>query len=164
MLRNDSTLFDSLPFADAIPYHAMVVHLPMASFLAQRTPRPPRRHADGGASDGAPDGADGNVLAMLGRISDAEVAQKQALLRRYAPMLHFPYPRFRQRAADSTVTGGTVAATVRTPNAVELLLERLAADAAPAAHGAAGFLGGPHNACPTMLPPSGPAALSEEKP
>jgi hypothetical protein len=72
ILRNDSVLTNSLPFSDAVPYLDMTVHIPMASLSAT----PPT-----------------SLVVHLQQIPNSEVQRKQALLRRYAPLLAYPQPK-----------------------------------------------------------------------
>lgn len=107
LFQNDSVLFDSLPYHDAIPYREMSLHLPLMDDLS--TAAPP-------ASDAA-----GTLLPRLRRVSEGEIRHKQSLLRKYAPLLAYPLQKLAKSASGDA--GGE--------NAVSMAIARLAADVAP---------------------------------
>jgi len=136
----------------------MVLHLPLEGLMEaalDHKPGPAQEHArrrrgvgaSGGASGGTSGGASGGagggaLLRQLRAVPQEAIAERQALLRKYAPLLRFPYPKLsakpRGRAA-STVASGVSGhdsghdelASREEDNAVSLTLERIAADVAP---------------------------------
>ena len=117
VFQNDSVFTDSLPYADAIPYHQLMLHVPLVDELL----------AGGG----------GRLMEHLRAVPRPLVAAKQRLLRRYAPLLRYPYPKLRQPTLDVDVRtkpprgeAGAAGLWAR-PNAVTLAIERLARDVAP---------------------------------
>ena len=113
LFQNDTVLFDSLPYADAIPYAEMVVHVPLMDELQR--------------------GERGDLLAHLHAVPPAEVARKQALLRRYAPLLRYPYQKLLSAPKDKEgeIKRATVDSRDGQENAVTMAIARLAADLEP---------------------------------
>ncbi len=206
VFQSDSTLLESLPYRDTIPYERMVVYVPIAAereaaaaaagaavasaaapaaevaggeervtrslvpikggergedtveatrtdssgrLLSKATHQRKARLQDAGAaatatptraapsaaaaSSAVPEAAtpveplrfDGKSLVdILGDVPADAVQAKQALLRRYAPMLQYPYPKMLPK---SSAQAGEVPSG---PNAVSLALDRLAGDVA----------------------------------
>ena len=92
-----------------------------ASFAAGTT----RTHGAGG--DGA-----GDLMAHLRAVPDGLIAHKQRLLRAYAPLLAYPYPKMLHAASKARAAGGRgdAPSAARGANAVTMAVARLAADVA----------------------------------
>ena len=82
----------------------------------------------GDPAEAAPVNHAGDLMAHLHAVPASVIRSKQALLREYAPLLQYPYPKLhepKQRGASqaNAAAGGP-------PNAVTLAIDRLAADIA----------------------------------
>jgi hypothetical protein len=130
-------------YSDKIPYHEMVLHLPLMAELTALTRHPtapttttsPTDHSTTPTS--IPTSADGVLMEQLRAVPPGLIAHKQALLRKYAPLLAYPYPRLvtpsakRAKHGDGgSAAGVTAAAAARGANAVTMAISRLAADVA----------------------------------
>lgn len=130
VFQDDAVLFDSLPYADVIPYHQMVVHAPIMSELTQAAQAGTLiAAARASSTEKAPKGGEGrrpgDLLAFLRAIPPSVIEEKRRLLRKYAPLLTYPYPKM-------IAQKGTADAMPRGANAVTMAVERLAADVAAA--------------------------------
>jgi hypothetical protein len=124
---------DSLPYADAVPYNDMVLRVPLMKELLQDgepIPAPAMGLASAVVGTPAPpaatSAAHGDLMAHLRAVPDAEIRRKQALLRRYAPLLAYSYPKL-QPSVRSAAT------RPRADNAVSMAIARLAEAVAPSA-------------------------------
>ena len=122
VFQTDSVLFDSLPYSDQIPYLKMVVHVPIMEELTSQA-------QSGWNSENGIGGKKGHLMEHLRGIPDEVIKEKQRLLREYAPLLSYPYPKLQQSSKKKHGImvlqprgGGT--------NAVTMAIARLAADVA----------------------------------
>ena len=131
IFHNKSVLMDSLPYRDVIPYNDMVFRVPIMDELlseindeadgskaspTRSTRRPANPHAPSEASAGQ-----GQLMAHLRAVPEDAIRHKQALLRRYAPLLAYPYPKLQRsgsRPAQRAESG---------ENAVTMAISKLAA-------------------------------------
>lgn len=130
VFQRDRVLLDSLPFADAIPYEELSLFVPLMTELAAATGPSGLIVAPSlatGSSTGAAR-AEGSASLMqhLRAVPATVIASKQALLRKYAPLLQYSYPKLRA----PTAAGGS-GAPATGDNAVALAMQQLAADVTP---------------------------------
>jgi len=144
VFRTDSVLLDSLPYADVIPYVRMVLHVPMMDELLARAnetgagswpPGPSPTHPLYAVEAHVPRGTQqagvtahmsppehaGLLLAHLRAVPADVIRSKQELLRSYAPLLSYPYPKLLSSKQVRSEQEGR-------DNAVTLAIQRLAAD------------------------------------
>ena len=137
VFQNDSVLFDSLPYADTIPYHEMVLHLPIMDELTAEYAVAHNSRAAKVRSGERRARRQGQLMDTLDAVPADVIERKRALLRRFAPLLSYPYPKMlaARRARDGSETAGigrdAMVAARRGPNAVTMAMERLAAEVAP---------------------------------
>lgn len=124
IFQRDRVLFDSLPYADVIPYEELSLFVPLMAELAAATATEPGT-AGTSTGTGRAEGS-GSLMQHLRAVPATVIASKQAKLRKYAPLLQYSYPKLRTPAT----AGGIHAAQAPGDNAVALAMQQLAADVA----------------------------------
>ena len=99
VFQTDSVLFDSLPYSDQIPYLKMVVHVPIMEELTSQA-------QSGWNSENGIGGKKGQLMEHLRSIPDEVIKEKQRLLREYAPLLSYPYPKLQQSSKEARAAAG----------------------------------------------------------